>query len=263
MNFRSARVGGLSAFTLAASAVASVSFSGSYTQSFDGLFNSGNTTLTGRGPFSLDGNVGGGLVSTGMAGWTGANFDGSSGNTEVRAQNGSQSGSAGRGVVSFGQTGSTERALGALPTSNQINQFGVTFSNTSGSTITQLEISFYGEQWRAGDAGVSNTLSFFYGLGGGLISATTSFAALDFSSPNTAGGNAALDGNAAANRQLISATITGLNWSSGATLTLRWNMNEVSGQDTGLAIDDFSMAIPTPGAVALLGLAGLTARRRN
>lgn len=248
---------------------ATVAFVESYAQTFDGLNQSGAQTLTGQGPHAFAALTSGSLTPaiTGMEGWYLANPGGSSGNTEYRAQDGSLSGSAGRGVVSFGLTGSSNRALGALPTSNQINSFGVVLENTSAVTIPGITVAFTGQQWRAGDAGIFNTLSFAYGLGGSISDATTSFAALDFTSPNTTGGNAAIDGTLAANQVQRSATISVLDWTPGTSLALRWTMNEVTGQDTGLAIDNLQInAVPEPSAVVLgaagIVLAGVAVRRR-
>jgi hypothetical protein len=46
--------------------------------------------------------------------------------------------------------------------------------------------------------------------------------ALDFNAPITSGGTGALDGNAAANRTALSATIASLNIANGATFWIRW-----------------------------------------
>jgi len=244
---------------LSSHASADISYvSGTYTQDFNGLFSTGSQTVNGRGPHAIQQLLG----SVGVEGWYGANPAGSSANTEFRSQNGSQSGSNGRGVVSFGSTGSSDRALGALPTSNQINSFGVIFTNDSGTTLTDVTIAFTGEQWRLGEVGISNTLSFLYGIGSSIDDASQSYTPLDFSSPITSGTLGALDGNDPLNQLLRSATISGLNWQAGEKLALRWNMNEVTGQDSGLAIDNFSFsatAVPEPSALGLLAVAGVVA----
>lgn len=242
-------------------AFGSVSFTGSYFQDFDGLGQSGSATLNGRGPHAINGILG----STGMEGWYGANFTGSSGNTEFKAHNGSLSGATGRGVVFFGADGSTDRALGALPTSNQISSFGVVLTNTSSQTFVALDVSFIGEQWRTGDANIFNVLRFSYGMGTSIEDATTTFTGLDFAAPNLTGGNVALDGNNAANQTAISDVITGLNWAPGQSIVLRWDIQDLTGQDNGLAIDNFYAVgiVPAPGALALLGVAGLVGVRRR
>src|SRR5262249_41187409 len=51
----------------------------------------------------------------------------------------------------------------------------------------------------------------------------------------------ALDGNAAANRTSINATITGLNIANGATFWIRWSSIDAGSSDDGLAVDDFCL----------------------
>ncbi len=241
----------------------SVNYSGgTYSQNFDGLGASGSTVLTGRGPFSLTGILG----STGVDGWYGGNAFGSSANSEFRAQDGSLGGNTGRGVVFYGVTGNTERALGVLSTSNQISRFGALFVNNTGDVLTAVTISFTGEQWRRGNVTSPDSLLFSYGLTNSIANAATRYTALDFTSPNTQASptEVALNGNDPLNQTAISATITGLNWASGATLAIAWDITELTGQDDGLAIDNFSLsAIPTPGATALAALALAAAGRRR
>lgn len=222
---------------LAGAAFGQVSFTGTYSQDFNGLGQTGATTVPGKGPHAIQGILG----STGILGWFGANFDGSSANTEYKAHDGSLASAAGRGVIFFGADGSSERALGALPTSNQVPAFGVVLVNESSETFASLEVSYAGEQWRAGSPNLSNALAFSYGYGTSLTDATTTVPALTFVAPNLAGGEVALDGNDAANRAPISGVLSGLNWRPGQTLVLRWDSTDLSGQDNGLAIDDLSI----------------------
>jgi hypothetical protein len=237
------------------------SFSGSYFNDFDGLAQAGEEQISGQGPHAIQGVLG----STGMEGWFGANVGGTASNTQFRAHNGSLSGSAGRGIVFFGADGSSDRALGALSTSNQVNAFGLVLVNDTNDTFIGLDISFIGEQWRAGGADILNVLSFSYGMGSTLNDATTPFAGLDFFTPNLAGGEIAIDGNDPANQANLSDTITGLNWAPGQSIVLRWDAVDLPGQDNGLAIDNLSITgiVPTPGTIGLLGLAGLAAIRRR
>lgn len=263
MNKKQFAWAGLMVGTAAGAALAQqASFTGVYTQNFDGLFSSGTQTVTGRGPHAIDGLLG----ATGLEGWYGANPGGSSSNTEFRAQNGSLAGSSGRGVVSFGSDGSGERALGTLATSNQINSFGLLLRNDTAETFESVRVRFVGEQWRAGGANIPNTLAFLYGIGASIDDADTDFAGLDFNTPVLTGGEIALNGNDPANQAVLDAVIAGVNWEPGQTLVLRWNGSDLNGQDNGLAIDDLRVVgiIPTPGAMAMLGLGCLlTARRRR
>ena len=232
---------------------------GTYTENFDSLPSTGSGTLPGKGPNYL---VPGWTGASGLTGWQGAIDVASTGtNTEYRAQNGSGSGSAGRGLNSFGTTGSAERALGALPTSNQIPFFGLVLQNNTENTLTQFTLSFTGEQWRRGDTSPQDKLLFSYGLASDISASLTSYAALDFAAPTSAPLNSALDGNLPANQTFKSATITGLTWGVGQTLVLKWSAPDITGQDDGLAIDNLSFvahAVPEPAGLtlALLAAAG-------
>ncbi len=208
---------------------------------------------------------------TGLVGWQGNN-QGTSATSEYRSQNGSQSGNLGRGVVSFGSNGSTERALGALPTSNQKNQFGLVLQNDSALTFDRFDISFVGEQWRRGEVGVSNTMTFAYGIAANIDVGLTNVAALSFSNPNNqnAPTEVALDGNLAGNQVPVAGSVGGLSWGPGQTLVLRWAISEGPGQDNGMGIDNFEFTAhpvpePTFSCAALLTSALLagTYRRRT
>ena len=87
---------------------------------------------------------------------------------------------------------------------------------------------------------------------------------------NTGETNIALDGNVPANRVSIGNSIAGLNWTPGSTLALRWTIADITGQDNGLAIDEFSLtgsagALPEPavGSLAPAAVALLCGRRRR
>lgn len=247
---------------------------GVYNQNFDTLPNSPSTTttITGRGPHEFSAAP---LSLSGLDGWQYGNPTGSSGNTEFRAQDGSLAGNAGRGVISFGTTGSNERSLGTLATSNQINNFGLVLTNTSGQVLDSFTLSYTGEQWRRGNVASPNEITFSYGVGAAGISSggLTPVASLGFAAPNTQASptEVALDGNLPANQVAVSGKITGLNWQPGQTLVLAWFGEDQSGQDDGLAIDNLSLsaqAVPEPTTVSLavvaaLGGLALVARRRR
>jgi len=183
--------------------------------------------------------------------------------------------SAGAGTAgntySFGAAGSTERALGGIATPALLPRFGVQFTNgLSGQTITELDISYFGELWRAGAAANLNTLGFSYSLDAtSLTTGTyTNFSDLDFAITPGGANNQARNGNI--DRTEINAVITGLYIAPGESIYLRWSGTNAPNNDHGLAIDDFRLSattVPEPASWALLiagfGLVGAVQRRRR
>jgi len=160
-------------------------------------------------------------------------------------------------LYSFGVAGTNpvgDRALGSVAsgTTGTIAQ-GVRLKNNTGATITSLDISYVGEQWRNGGNTATQKLQFQYqvanaGVITGINAGTwTAFTTLDFSSLINTATAAALDGNAAANRALKSATLT-VTVNNGQEVWLRWIDVDDSGTDHGLAIDDFSVTAHGAGA---------------
>jgi len=148
-------------------------------------------------------------------------------------------------IYSYGSAAATDRALGELRSGTLIPLFGAKFTNNTGATITSLDISYTGEQWRFGGAHttVADRLDFQYSVNATDLSTGTYLDAnaLDFNPPITAGTAGALDGNAAANRTAISSTITGLSIPAGATFFIRLSDVDATGADDGLAIDNVSV----------------------
>src|SRR4029078_7147713 len=104
------------------------------------------------------------------------------------------------------------------------------------------------EQWRNGGNTTAHTLTFQYQIAAsGVITdadvpATgwTPFAPLSFPGPIAITTAGALDGNAAANRTVIAATLPAT-VNAGQEIWLRWQDPNDTGNDHGLAIDDFSV----------------------
>lgn len=146
----------------------------------------------------------------------------------------------------------TERALGSVSSGTPVNIYNaVRLVNNTGVTVTQLDVSYDGEQWRDGGAAVpvAQTTFFEYQIANaGVITdanspATgwTSLAALDFTTPTftNTGAGVALDGNQAANRTAKAASIL-LAIAPGQEVWLRWRDPNDTGNDHGLGVDNFS-----------------------
>ncbi|MCX7818206.1 MAG: PEP-CTERM sorting domain-containing protein [Kiritimatiellae bacterium] len=160
---------------------------------------------------------------------------------------------------SYGASGSSERAIGALSSSGTDISIGVQFVNGSGSPISlaNILISYVGEQWRRQTA--AQTLTFSYQISSSPIANTlsgtwTPQTALNFTGPQV-GSAGAIDGNSPANQVSFSSVPLASSGSlgSGQYLMLRWYKTGTS--SPGLAVDDFQLAVvPEPGSVAMLAL---------
>lgn len=200
-----------------------ISLTGTYSQDFDSLSNAGTTNA-----LALQGWL---LNETG---------NGARDNEQYGADNG---GSNAGDTYSYGATASTERALGSLQSGTLISTFGAAFTNNTGTTINKLRISYTGEQWRLGATGRNDRLDFQYSTDAtNLITGTwTDIDQLDFTAPNSAGSVGALVGNDPGNRIAVTFDIIGLSIPDGGSFFIRWNDNNASGADDGLAIDDLSV----------------------
>ena len=204
-----------------------------YTQNFDALTSSPNTWSD----------------NTTLPGWYYVKT-----NAAVTSYNyGTGSGNAG-GLYSFGVAGTnavTDRALGSLASGSATpSTFAVRLANHTGVTLAALQVKYTGEEWRTGSTGSPQKLQFQYQIvdASQLSSPTwpasgtwTPFSALDFITPNNATTNAAVDGNAAANRTSLNAVLSGLSIADGQEIWLRWTDVDDNGSDAALAIDDVSI----------------------
>jgi uncharacterized protein len=270
-------LGCVGAFALAAQAQVLLSGGLSYSQKFDTLANSPEA---GSGTWT-DG------ATTGVEGWY-ASRAFVSGTTSAYGPYAYTAyrigtGSANNGSIwSFGAAADTDRALGSLGSGTpKTNVFGVRFKNDTANPLDTVTIGYTGEQWRNGGNTAVQTLAFSYQVSSagftspiGVDSAPnggwTAFSALNFLSPTTGATATALNGNDAANRTVFAPTVlTGLTLNPGEEIFLRFLDIDDSGNDHGLAVDDFtasfSVVVPEPTVVALagLGLLGYTFWRRN
>jgi uncharacterized protein len=160
------------------------------------------------------------------------------------------------GVAGAGVVG--DRALGSIASGGTGTvQFGVCFENpqNSGVTITQLQVSFTGEQWRNGGNATAHSLVLGQQVFSGAPSITTgTFSAvsgLQFTGPIATATAGLLDGNLAANRVAVSGTIT-VNIPAGQRIFLRWEDENNTGNDHGLAIDDLTVSVGASAAASLV-----------
>ena len=218
----------------------SVSYNGGASQDFDLLESSGTSALLPEGWYFRE-----------TAGPTTASY---------QADDGSISGVG--DVMSYGSTGSSDRAFGSLATnaltggSGTAGQvaamIGVKLQNTTGSTLSSLQVSYVGEVWLVQVAAVDKLGLEFSTDATAINTGTwTPVTALDFATP-AALGTGKKNGNLPANRTAISGTINGLSVANGAYLWVRWTDTNISNNDNGLAIDDIVFGTPVDNPPALL-----------
>ncbi|WP_242928513.1 T9SS type A sorting domain-containing protein [Pontibacter vulgaris] len=169
-------------------------------------------------------------------------------NSVITANNGS--GNTG-GLISYGANSSTDRALGSI-SSTKAGEFayGLLLQNNSGTAITSLDISFWGEQWRiANSTAGEHRIIFSYAISNDPLSFNltpsnknwTTVSELEFRSPKYFLTGGALDGNLADNRRYLTSRLP-VSIPNGSYIMLRWVDYDEIEADHGLAIDDFSMA---------------------
>ncbi len=245
-------------FAVVANATVSISTVGqTYSQNFDSLGNDDGTSYT----FTDNSTIAGWRVNS-------EHMDGNS--DQYTAEDGSStSGKA----YSFGDDEAADRALGYLGSGgNDYFNMAVGLANDTGETLNKIVISYTGEQWRSGGntSDNNNSLVFSYRIfdaSSGSIPASTSqsgwttVSGLEFTAPQTSVASGALDGNQSANQTDFSnVEISGLTWSDGQELWVRFAGNDGSGTDAGLAVDDFSVqAVPEPATIAMFGIGGFIA----
>jgi hypothetical protein len=204
-----------------------------YSQSFDGL---SSTASTSNNAFNTDPQP--------VPGWFINETGGGARDNELY---GVDTGSSNTGdTYSYGTAGSTDRALGSLLSGTLFSSFGAGFTNNTGATITQITVTYYGEQYRISNTAAARDDRLDFQISTNATSITSGTWSdvneLDFTNiVKTAAAAGALNGNAPENRVLITHTITGLSIAPGDTLWIRWLDFNSAGADDGLAIDDFTL----------------------
>lgn len=164
---------------------------------------------------------------------------GANGNDTYAAGNG---GSNSGNVFSYGVGTTSERALGTLRSGNLIPTIGAMFVNDTGTTLTSLEVVYWGEQWRLGTANRQDRLDFQFSLDAASLDSGiwTDVDALDFATPVTNEGVGGKAGDTAPYRMQRQATLA-VSIAPGGSFWIRWNDFDASSADDGLAVDDFSL----------------------
>jgi endonuclease/exonuclease/phosphatase family metal-dependent hydrolase len=210
---------------------------GSYIQNFDSLATSSTSN-----PWTNN--------ST-LPGWYASKTSGGATVSSYRAESGTSTTGA---LYSFGVTGVsnlTDRALGSVASGTPGNfAYGIRFTNDTSATVTNILVSYTGEQWRNSGNASPQTLSFSYRISGDPItnadaanvSDWTSFAPLDFATPTVGGTATALDGNVPTNRQeFLNVLLTDVSIPGGEELFLRWRDVDDASFDHGLGVDDLTV----------------------
>jgi hypothetical protein len=210
----------------------SITATGSYTQDFNSLANSGTDN-----PWADNSTITGWYAQrTG----TGTNYIANNGGNNAGA------------LYSYGSTGSTERAIGSVGSSNlTAGHFahGVQFQNNAPTNVTSMSVSYTMEQWR-NSAAAAQSITFYYKISNSSISTLTpnniadwiAVPALNSTSPISGGTAGAIDGNIPANRVVVSAVaIPNFVLLPGEYIMFKWEDPDHGGSDHGLAIDDVTI----------------------
>jgi len=234
----------LSAIQAGAAGTNSLTLGGSpYTQNFDGM-----GTLSASAPLGWNaGTLTGASTTNGII-------------NSVAVLNNNTGNSTTSGNFNYGSSGAADRAIGSLAASTTTRATEVLFVNNTGTTITNLTISYDGEQWRDGGTATATdqlTMAFSQATAGGLTNFTAMGTSFNFVVPKNGSSATALDGNLAANRIAGIGGAYAVSIAAGEVFVFRWIDADTAGNDDGMAIDNFSLAydaIPEPSTILLVGL---------
>jgi uncharacterized protein (TIGR02145 family)/gliding motility-associated-like protein len=219
--------------------------SGSYQQNFNSLINTGTATWSDNSTLSN---------------W----YSQRTGNgTTITAGTGSSNAGS---LSSFGATASNERALGAINSGNSAYgnmAHGIQLKNTSGTTITNIKVSYTLEQWRC--AGVTSLTQFIHGyyktsaspidtlhppdtsysttpINNNALYGWIQIPGLTLGSPVNARSASALDGNLPSNRTSVAEiSLPGLTLANNEYIMIKWDDSNHVQSDHGLALDDVTI----------------------
>ena len=215
-----------------------------YYQSFDSLKDNATviaaTSLGSAGPIHLSSNATLGTAK----GWFASRNAGSNANALGSVDDGNNNSGA---VRSLGIFSNTNKCLGSLASGSTSPRIGAIFKNTTGSTLTNVSIAYLAKQFRLASAlGVQN-LFFSYQIMASApsINATgtwTSVSNLDCITTINSAANSKINGNISTNQTPIGYTISGLSWTSGSFLVIRWDDIDDTGSDATMGVDSFRIS---------------------
>jgi endonuclease/exonuclease/phosphatase family metal-dependent hydrolase len=213
---------------------------GAYQQNFNSLATSGTAN-----PWTDNSTLPGWYASKTAGGTTVTSYQAGTGSVTTGA------------IYSFGVAGVnpvTDRALGSVASGTPgVFAYGVRFANDTGSTLTNFNLAYTGEQWRNSGNAAAHTLAFSYRISSDPIADSDAantqtwiaLPALDFVSPTTGGSATALDGNSADHRQTLNVFLTGVTVAPGQEIFFRWRDVDDAGADHGFGIDDLTVTFDT------------------
>ncbi|MBD0284064.1 MAG: hypothetical protein ICV79_01415, partial [Flavisolibacter sp.] len=105
---------------------------------------------TPNGSYSEDFDVMGTAGISLPTGWTAIRIAGTGTVGQALAPAVSNGSSNAGGIYNVGTTGSADRALGTLASGSTTPAFGFSFTNNTGTIITDFSLSGFSEQWRTG-----------------------------------------------------------------------------------------------------------------
>lgn len=205
-------------------------------------------------PYSEDFSGMGATETAFIPGWTAIRVAGS-GTIGATLTMAAMDGSASTGnVYNVGATASEERAFGTLADDTTVPALGAVFINNTGGTVSKISIQTRMEQWReSSNATVNEAVTFSYSFDATSLNTGTwtTVTALDLNEKlTTATTNLAVNGNLASNYSNLASIISGLNWTNGTNLWIKWTDANDAGSDGLFAIDNFIISV----SEATLGL---------
>jgi len=146
-------------------------------------------------------------------------------------------------TYSYGTGTNTERALGMLGSGTLSSQFGVSFRNSTGQTLTSLVVRYTGELWRTGTINRQDKIDVQFSANATSLATGTwvDVNELDFLAPTTRTVGAK-NGNQTASRRVVQFTINGLSIPANSVFFLKWKEFDATGAEDGLAIDDLTIS---------------------